>query len=106
MAKKKIKRSFPTKECPQCKTLVHAAKSQCSNCPYTFPKKRRKKKRKKKIAVGATAAASPKRRGRAPKRRTRPVTSGNFSVEDFQVALGLVQKLGAANVKKLAEALG
>ena len=49
--KKVAKRGAPTKTCPDCNKLVHAAKAAC-DCGYKFPakKKSKKKKRAKKAA--------------------------------------------------------
>ena len=56
--KKAAKRSAPTKTCPDCNKVQHAAKAAC-DCGYRFPaKKRSKKKRRAKTAVRSVASTS------------------------------------------------
>jgi len=56
--KKGAKRSAPTKTCPDCNKVQHAAKAAC-DCGYRFPaKKKSKKKRRAKQAVRSVASAS------------------------------------------------
>ena len=55
---KAAKRSAPTKTCPDCSKVVHAAKAAC-DCGYRFPaKKKSKKKRRVKKALRSVASAS------------------------------------------------
>ncbi len=39
MAKKKVKRGSPTKQCPKCGATMHIRKGQCPECNYQFTKK-------------------------------------------------------------------
>ena len=56
--KKAAKRSAPTKTCPDCNKVQHAAKAAC-DCGYNFPaKKRRKKKRRANKAAPSVASVS------------------------------------------------
>ena len=56
--KKGAKRSAPTKTCPDCNKVQHAAKAAC-DCGYKFPaKKKSKKKRRAKKALRSVASVS------------------------------------------------
>ena len=56
--KQSVKRGAPTKTCPDCNKVQHAAKAAC-DCGYKFPaKKKSKKKRRAKKALQSVASVS------------------------------------------------
>ena len=59
MAKKKLNKKAPRKQCPKCKTKVHARKATC-DCGYKFASAKAKPKAaaKKKAAKPAPKATS------------------------------------------------
>lgn len=97
VAKAEKKPNFPTKTCPKCGKLIHAAAKKHEACGWVAGE-----------AEGTPPAAakpSGKKLGR-PKKVNAASSSENVSIEDIQAVKKLVDALGAEKVRDLARVLG
>jgi len=58
MGKKKAARKAPTKDCPQCKAVMHVRKAVCDKCGHKFAAKAKPKAAPKPKAAKATPTAA------------------------------------------------
>jgi hypothetical protein len=85
------KPNFPSKTCPKCSELIHARLTKHPACGWVQGGAERRTKRRKPGRPKLVRAAS---------------TAGPISIADIHAVKAVVDKLGAAKVRQLAEVLG
>jgi len=89
------KPAYPTKTCPQCGKLIHAAKQSHEACGWVMADN----------GKAVTAMAVVKKGGR-PKQAATKSAAGGVTMQDIEAVKALVDRMGAVKVQELARVLG